>query len=77
MPGSNSTKATPIQPEEKWVAYRENGEVKYVRESEAIDFNSAGGVAKKNEVSGWSNLPSGPFTANNPNLLPERYTDDR
>jgi hypothetical protein len=61
---------------ERLIPYRENGEVKYMRADEAQDFSSTGGAAAPRKLSGWASLPSGFGTANAPNLLPERYTDE-
>ena len=71
--------AETLIPEVKWIPYRENGEVKYMRadDEEALNFTSTGGPAKINKPSAWANMVTGDGTvANVPQLLPERYTDD-
>ncbi|OBT97513.1 hypothetical protein VE01_04576 [Pseudogymnoascus verrucosus] len=64
-------------PEEKWIPYRENGEVKYMRASEAQDSGSSGGALRHSKPSAWGNMvaPVG-FVAQAPQLLQEKYTDE-
>lgn len=64
-------------PEEKWIPYRENGEVKYMRAEEAQDSGSTGGASRHSKPSAWGNMvaPVG-FVAQAPQLLQEKYTDD-
>jgi hypothetical protein len=66
-------------PKDKWIAYRENGEVKYMHpdSDEAQDFSATGGVAKGRKTSAWANMTSEVgYMAQPPQLLPQRYTDD-
>ncbi|KFY33361.1 hypothetical protein V494_07687 [Pseudogymnoascus sp. VKM F-4513 (FW-928)] len=74
---SNAAKADAGPPEEKWIPYRENGEVKYMRAEEAQDSGSTGGVLRHNKPSAWGNMvaPVG-VVAQAPQLLQEKYTDD-
>ena len=69
-----------LVPEVKWIPYREDGKVKYVRsdDAEALDFTATGRTADYKKPSGYANMPSqaGYFVANAPQLLPVRYTDD-
>jgi hypothetical protein len=69
--------AEALIPEVKWIPYRENGEVKYMRadDEEAQDFTVTGRAAKANKPSAWANMTSG-SGATPAQLLPERYTDD-
>lgn len=75
----SSTAKEDVVPEVQWIPYRENGEVKYVRadSDEAKDFTATGGATKHVKPSAYANMPSGVgYMANNPQLLPERYTDE-
>lgn len=69
-----------LVPEVKWIPYREDGKVKYVRadDEDAQDFTATGRAANHKTPSGYANMPShsGIFVANAPPLLPVRYTDD-
>ncbi|KFY92800.1 hypothetical protein V500_04027 [Pseudogymnoascus sp. VKM F-4518 (FW-2643)] len=73
----SSTTSAPSAPEEKWIPYRENGEVKYMRAEEAQDSGSTGGTLRHSKPSAWGNMvaPVG-FVAQAPQLLQEKYTDD-
>ncbi|OBT79963.1 hypothetical protein VF21_01547 [Pseudogymnoascus sp. 05NY08] len=73
----SSSPSADAVPEEKWIPYRENGEVKYMRAEEAQDSGSTGGVLRHSKPSAWGNMvaPVG-FVAQAPQLLQEKYTDD-
>ncbi|KFX98312.1 hypothetical protein O988_04414 [Pseudogymnoascus sp. VKM F-3808] len=79
MPFFISSTANPAiaEPGEKWIPYRENGEVKYMREVEAQDSSATGGPSRHSRPSAWGNMvaPVG-FVAQAPQLLQEKYTDD-
>lgn len=73
---SNTTSADSA-PEEKWIPYRENGEVKYMRAEEAQDSGSTGGALRHTKPSAWGNMVANVgFVAQAPQLLQEKYTDD-
>ena len=69
------TQTQKLIPREKWIPYRENGEVKYVLAEDAQDFTATGGPVTHRSYSGWANAPAS-YLANVPTLLPERFTDD-
>lgn len=71
----SSTRSADAAPEEKWIPYRENGEVKYMRADEAQDSNSTGGTLRHSKPSAMGNMPSD-FVGQAPQLLQEKYTDD-
>jgi hypothetical protein len=73
----SNTAGADSAPEEKWIPYRENGEVKYMRAEEAQDSSPTGGPSRHAKPSAWGNMvaPVG-FVAQAPQLLRERYTDD-
>jgi hypothetical protein len=71
--------AETLVPEVKWIPYRENGQVKYMRaEDPEIENSSAtGGLMRTSKPSAYGDMTSGVgYMANAPQLLPERYTDD-
>ena len=68
-----------LVPEVKWIPYRENGQVKYMRsdDDDVQNFTATGRAASTKKPSGWANAPSHMgFKPNAPQLLPVRYTDD-
>lgn len=71
----SKTASADSAPEEKWIPYRENGEVKYMRAEEAQDSTATGATLKHVKPSGWGNMP-GFVVAQAPQLLQEKYTDD-
>jgi hypothetical protein len=71
----NSSKPA-AEPKEQWIPYRENGEVKYMRAEEAQGTGPTGGATTHRKTSAWANMGGEGITANAPQLLPERYTDD-
>lgn len=79
MPFFKSSTANPAmaEPGEKWIPYRENGEVKYMRAEEAQNSSATGSASRHSKPSAWGNMvaPVG-FVAQAPQLLQEKYTDD-
>ncbi|KFY27871.1 hypothetical protein V493_03252 [Pseudogymnoascus sp. VKM F-4281 (FW-2241)] len=73
----SNTASADAAPEEKWIPYRENGEVKYMRAEESLNSSSTGGPSQHTKPSAWGNMvaPVG-FVAQAPQLLQEKYTDD-
>lgn len=71
----SNTRGADAAPEENWIPYRENGEVKYMRTDEAQGSNSTGGLLRHSKPSAMGNMPAG-FVGQAPQLLQEKYTDD-
>lgn len=68
-----------LVPQFEWIAYREDGKVKYMRsdDDDVRNLSSSGMGGSITKPSAYADMTSGVgFLANAPQLLPERYTDD-